>query len=124
MEAQKIGNHMAVAVSGLDIGRPTDPATQGALRQLLNDNLVLCIRGQTLAPVPFRDAMARFGTPMRRTFHRTKQIGIYAVMYNTGRNPVMHFLLVSGIATYCKPAINHLCKATIRKIKIGAASMK
>ena len=66
MEAQKLGNHMAVAVSGLDIGRPTDPATQGALRQLLNDNLVLCISGQTLTPVPFRDAMARFGTPVKR----------------------------------------------------------
>ena len=33
---------------------------------VLHDNLVLCIRGQTLAPPAFRDAMAQFGTPMLR----------------------------------------------------------
>lgn len=63
---QKLGGHMALAVSGLDIGRPIDGDTQCALRKLLNDNLVLCIRSQKLAPVPFRDAMARFGTPVKR----------------------------------------------------------
>ncbi len=66
MDAQKLCNHMAVAVSGVDLARPVDPATQAELRKLLNDNLVLCIRGQALAPMPFRDAMARFGTPVKR----------------------------------------------------------
>ena len=37
-----------------------------ALIDALHDNLVLCIRGQTLAPVAFRDAMARFGAPVKR----------------------------------------------------------
>jgi taurine dioxygenase len=32
----------------------------------LHDNLVLCIRDQHLAPVAFRDAMARFGRPVKR----------------------------------------------------------
>jgi len=63
---EKLGPHMAAAVSGLDLNRPADAATQTALRAALNDNLVLCIRGQRLAPPAFRDAMARFGTPMRR----------------------------------------------------------
>ena len=60
LQTSKLGGHMAVAVSGLDIGRPIDAGTQAGLRRLLNENLVLCIRGQDLAPVPFRDAMARF----------------------------------------------------------------
>jgi len=63
---EKLCEHMAVAVSGLDLNRPADTATQSALRDALNRNLVLCIRGQKLAPLAFRDAMARFGTPMKR----------------------------------------------------------
>ena len=63
---EKLGGHMAAAVSGLDLNRLPDAATQAALRGVLHDNLVLCIRDQTLAPVAFRDAMARFGTPMQR----------------------------------------------------------
>ncbi|MBS0547088.1 MAG: TauD/TfdA family dioxygenase [Proteobacteria bacterium] len=65
-ESQRLGDHMAMAVSGIDLNRPADEATQAALRAALNDNLVLCIRGQKLAPPAFRDAMARFGTPMLR----------------------------------------------------------
>lgn len=57
---------MAAAVSGLDLNRPLDAATQAALAGVLHDNLVLCIRDQHLAPIAFRDAMARFGTPQRR----------------------------------------------------------
>ncbi len=57
---------MAAAVSGLDLNRLPDDATQAALVDALHDNLVLCIRDQKLAPAPFRDAMARFGTPVLR----------------------------------------------------------
>jgi taurine dioxygenase len=63
---EKLCEHMAVAVSGLDLNRPADTATQAALRDALNRSLVLCIRGQKLPPPAFRDAMARFGTPMLR----------------------------------------------------------
>ena len=66
LQTHKLCDHMGAAVSGIDIGRPVDAATQGALRRLLHDRLVLCIRGQTLTPVAFRDAMARFGRPLRR----------------------------------------------------------
>ena len=65
-QTEKLGGHMAAAVSGLDLNRLPDAPTRAALLDVLHDNLVLCIRGQTLAPPAFRDAMAQFGTPMRR----------------------------------------------------------
>ena len=71
---EKLGGHMAAAVSGIDLNHLPDAATQAALQGVLHDNLVLCIRGQTLAPVAFRDAMARFGTPMlRKQLERTPE---------------------------------------------------
>jgi taurine dioxygenase len=65
LQQQKLGPHMAVAVTGIDLNG-ADAATHAALLDALHENLVLCVRDQTLAPVPFRDAMARFGTPVRR----------------------------------------------------------
>lgn len=65
LHQQKLGGHMAMAVSGIDLeGLPE--ATQAELVSTLHDNLVLCVRDQQLDPVAFRDAMARFGTPMKR----------------------------------------------------------
>jgi taurine dioxygenase len=67
-------DHMAAAVTGLDLNRLPDADTQAALRDTLNRSLVLCIRGQTLTPTAFRDAMARFGTPMlRKQLTRTEE---------------------------------------------------
>ncbi len=65
-QSERLGGHMAAAVTGLDLNRLPDPTTRAALLALLHDNLVLCIRGQTLAPPAFRDAMAQLGTPMLR----------------------------------------------------------
>ena len=64
--SERLSDHMAAAVTGIDLNRSADAATQAALVEALHENLVLCIRGQTLAPTAFRDAMAKFGTPMRR----------------------------------------------------------
>jgi len=73
-QTEKLGGHMAAAVSGIDLNRLPDGATQTALVGVLHDNLVLCIRGQKLAPPAFRDAMARFGTPMlRKQLERTPE---------------------------------------------------
>ncbi|MCA0302976.1 MAG: TauD/TfdA family dioxygenase [Proteobacteria bacterium] len=73
-QTETLGEHMAAAVSGLDLGQDIDDETQDALRRVLNDSLVLCIRDQHLAPVAFRDAMARFGTPMlRKQLERTPE---------------------------------------------------
>lgn len=65
----KLGDHMAIAVEGIDLNRPLADAQAASLRQALRDNLVLCIRGQQLAPVAYREAMRVFGTlvPQTRT---------------------------------------------------------
>jgi taurine dioxygenase len=60
-----LGGHMAAAVEGIDLNR-SDVATMAALRQGILDNLVLCIRGQRLDPIGYRNAMATFGTPLVR----------------------------------------------------------
>jgi taurine dioxygenase len=65
IQQHKLGPHMAVAVSGIDLNVP-DAETHAALLDALHRNLVLCVRDQKLAPVAFRDAMARFGTPVLR----------------------------------------------------------
>jgi taurine dioxygenase len=62
-----LGNHMAAAASGIDLNAPPDPATAAALRQALLDHLVLCIRGQILSPVAYREAMRLFGVPLTQT---------------------------------------------------------
>jgi hypothetical protein len=41
---EKLGGHMAAAVSGIDLNRLPDAATQAALQGVLHDNLVLCVR--------------------------------------------------------------------------------
>jgi taurine dioxygenase len=66
LQQEKLGPHMAAAVHGLDLNSLPDDGLQGALVKALHDNLVLCIRDQSLAPKSFRDAMARFGTPVLR----------------------------------------------------------
>jgi taurine dioxygenase len=66
LQQEKLGSHMAAAVSGIDLNRLPDAQTQATLVSILHDNLVLCIRDQHLAPVPFRDAMVQFGTPVLR----------------------------------------------------------
>src|SRR6185312_5204325 len=66
LQQEKLGGHMAAAVTGIDLNTLPDGPTQAKLVDALHANLVLCIRGQNLAPVPFRNAMARFGTPMLR----------------------------------------------------------
>ena len=66
MQSEKLSPHMALAVSGIDLNHRATAAAQAALIRALYVNFVLCIRGQLLAPVPFRDAMARFGVPVQR----------------------------------------------------------
>ena len=65
-QTEKLGNHMAAAVRGIDLNSPADAATQAALTGVLHDNLVICIREQALAPPAFLAAMSKFGTPMLR----------------------------------------------------------
>ena len=60
----KLGMALGIAAEGVDLGRPLDAAEAAALRRALLDNLVLCIRGQSLAPARYLEAMRAFGRPM------------------------------------------------------------
>jgi taurine dioxygenase len=62
-----LGGHMAVAASGIDLASPPEAATADRLHQALLDHLVLCIRGQALSPVAYREAMGLFGDPLPQT---------------------------------------------------------
>lgn len=62
----RLGSVMAIAVEGLDLHRPPDKALAQTLRQALLDNLVLCIRGQSIGPGEFLAAIATFGEPLVR----------------------------------------------------------
>ena len=55
-QTERLSPHMAAAVSGIDLNTLPDTSTRTALIDVLYQNLVLCIRGQALAPVPFRNA--------------------------------------------------------------------
>lgn len=62
----KLGGHMAIAVEGIDLHRTPDEELARTLRQALLDNLVLCIRGQSIGPGEFHAAIAAFGEPLVR----------------------------------------------------------
>src|ERR1700741_4471065 len=66
LEVTDLGGHMASAVHRLGLPRPFDGATTTALRRLLLDRLVVCIRGQRLTDQQYLDAMRSFGTPMEQ----------------------------------------------------------
>lgn len=44
--------------------REGDQESINALKSLIRERMMICIRGQYLTPVGFRDAMSAFGTPM------------------------------------------------------------
>ena len=63
----KLGPALGIAAEGLDLRQAVDAGTADALRRALLDNLVLCIRGQNLAPPAYLVAMRTFGKPMTQT---------------------------------------------------------
>jgi taurine dioxygenase len=60
----RLGDHMAVAAEGCDLRGALDDTIAQQLYAALLENLVLCIRNQTLGTAAFRDAMLRFGEPL------------------------------------------------------------
>src|SRR4051794_29060289 len=62
----RLTSHMAGAVEGLDLGAALDETARAALRRAILDTQVLCIRGQTMGPRAYLDAMRSFGTPLIR----------------------------------------------------------
>ena len=60
----KLGSALGIAAEGADLGRPLDSATADVLHRALLENLVLCVRGQSLAPAAYLAAMRSFGKPL------------------------------------------------------------
>jgi len=60
----RLGDGIGVAVDGIDLTLPIDSAARAALRRALLDGLVLCIRGQRLAPAAYLAAIRTFGRPL------------------------------------------------------------
>ena len=84
----KLGDHMAAAVEGIDLNRPVDGAQAAALREALLDNLVLCVRGQALAPLAYRKAMRIFGTLVLQTRaeNRHEQVAEITILSSEDRD--------------------------------------
>ena len=61
---EKLGDALGIVATGIDLSRPLDGGTAAALRRALLGNLVLCIRGQSLAPAAYLAAMRGFGRPL------------------------------------------------------------
>jgi len=63
----RLSPSLGIAAEGVDLHRPLERETAETLRRALHDNLVLCIRGQSLNPPEYLEAMRVFGTPMKQT---------------------------------------------------------
>ena len=59
----RLGNHMGIAVDGVDLRTKPEGALAAELRQALWDHQVLAIRGQELDPGAYTAAMSIFGDP-------------------------------------------------------------
>ena len=60
----RLGGALGVAADGIDLGRPLGSTAQETLRRALLDHLVLCVRGQSLAPEAYLAAARAFGRPI------------------------------------------------------------
>jgi taurine dioxygenase len=59
-----LGAALGAAAEDVDLNRPLGRAVAAELRRALLDHLVLCIRGQALAPSAYLESMRAFGRPM------------------------------------------------------------
>ena len=64
---ERIGPVLGIGADGIDLNRTLDGATVDALHRALLENLVLCVRGQSLTPAAYLAAMRSFGKPMTQT---------------------------------------------------------
>jgi len=80
LSLEKLGTGMAIAAEGVDLNAPLAPEESGALRRALLDNLVLCIRGQSLEPAAYLAAMRGFGRPAAQTRSDSRHPAIAEIM--------------------------------------------
>jgi taurine dioxygenase len=83
-----LGDAAGISAEDVDLNRPLDPGTAAALRHALLRHLVLCIRGQSLAPAAYLAAMRSFGTPLRqvRAASRHSEIAEITILSSADRD--------------------------------------
>jgi alpha-ketoglutarate-dependent taurine dioxygenase len=76
----KLGTALGAAAEGIDLNRGLDGPAADALQRALLDNLVLCIRGQSLAPPAYLRAMRGFGQPLQQVRIASRHAEIPEIM--------------------------------------------
>lgn len=61
MDIQRVAGALGAEISGIDLSRPLDSATQAELRQALNEHEVIFFRDQDISPAVQRDLGLIFG---------------------------------------------------------------
>jgi taurine dioxygenase len=87
---ERLGEVAGIAALGIDLNQEADAATAASLRRALLDNLVLCIRGQNLAPAVYRDALRIFGTPMIQLAERARHKEIAEIQVLSSEDRDVH----------------------------------
>ncbi|HUK10842.1 MAG TPA: TauD/TfdA family dioxygenase [Stellaceae bacterium] len=76
----KLGSAAGIAAEGVDLDRDLETAAAARLHQALLENLVLCIRGQSLTPQAYLRAMRHFGNPMMQTRALSRHPDVHEIM--------------------------------------------
>ena len=61
-----LADALGVEVTGVDLSTPVAPSDRDAMRQALDDHLVMAIRGQRLNPGQYLAAVRLFGDTMEQ----------------------------------------------------------
>ncbi len=90
LSLNRLGAALGIAAEGIDLNAATVPADSATLRRALLDNLVLCIRGQSLAPAAYLRAMRGFGEPATqvRAASRRREIPEIMILSSEDRDEV------------------------------------
>ena len=59
---------LGAEISGVDLGKPLDASTRGALVRALADHLALVFHDQSLTPEQYLEAASVFGPPMEQHY--------------------------------------------------------
>jgi len=76
----KLGSAAGIAAEGIDLDRDLETVATARLHQALLENLVLCIRGQSLTPQAYLRAMRHFGAPMMQTRALSRHPDVHEIM--------------------------------------------
>jgi taurine dioxygenase len=99
MTVKRLGGALGVEIGGVDLSRPIDDATGGAIRRALDEHLVLVFRDQDLTPAQQIAFTRLFGPVEPHPLYKTAQIEGYPEVlviehkdgkFYNGRNDIWH----------------------------------